>query len=95
MAMAMAMAMATTMASDDATIISDPSKVFARRVPKRVRVGGREAENGTRGVGVRHEREHAEQPRLVALEVVMSHEQIARLEARGCSMQARSGPHTH
>ena len=90
MAMAMAMAMAMTMASDDAMIISHPSKVFARRVPKRVRVGGREAENGTHGVGVRHEREHAEQPRLVALEVVMSHEQIARLEARGCSMQACS-----
>ena len=44
MAMAMAMAMATTMASDDAMIISDPAKVFASRVPKRVSVGGREAE---------------------------------------------------
>ena len=61
-------------------------------VQKRVGVGGREAENGARGVGSRREREHAEQPRLVAREVVMSHGQIARLEARGCSMQACSGP---
>ena len=35
-------------------------------VQKRVGVGGREAENGARGVGSRHEREHAEQPRLAA-----------------------------
>ena len=64
-------------------------------VQKRVGVGGREAENGTRGVGSRHEHEHAEQPCLATGEVVMSHGEIARLEARGCSMPARSGPRTH
>ena len=78
MAMAMAMAMATTMASDDATIISDPSKAFARRVPKRVRVGGREAEIRARGMNPPRERDAAAAPNLHTGEVVMARVHIAR-----------------
>jgi hypothetical protein len=78
MAMAMAMAMATTMASDDATIISDPSKAFARRVPKRVRVGGREAEILARGMNPPRERATAAAPNSHTGEIVMSRVHIAR-----------------
>ena len=63
---AMAMAMAMAMSDDDMTFIPEPSEVYPSSVRKRVGVGAREAENGTSGVGSRREREHAEQPRLVA-----------------------------
>ena len=78
MAMAMAMAMATTMASDDVMIISDPAKVFASRVPKRVSVGGREAEIRPRGVNPRRQRQAAAASNSHTGEVVMSRVHIAR-----------------
>ena len=62
----MAMAMAMAMSDDDVTFIPEPSEVYPSSVRKRVGVGGREAENGARGVGSRREREHTEQPRLAA-----------------------------
>ena len=74
MAMAMAMVMATTMASDDAMIISDP----ASRVPKRVSVGGREAEIRPRGVNPPRQRQAAAASNSHTGEVVMSRVHIAR-----------------
>ena len=81
MAMAMAMAMATTMGSDDVMLISEPSKVFASSVPKRVSVGGpREglAEIRPRGVNPLRERAAVEPRNSHTGEVVVSRVHIAR-----------------
>ena len=78
MAMAMAMAMATTMGSDDVMLISEPSKVFASSVPKRVSVGGREAEIRPRGVNPLRERAAVEPRNSHTGEVVASRVHIAR-----------------